>query len=370
MKQRTKENLINIFGSLFSNQKAINGAKHNPWWVAVIMFILAVMLPVVPITVGTSQTYGASFLSRTVNSWDTQITQASLDLYNDGVDFTFGENHSIKITKTPNLPDTEPIYQYINTAGTNEINFQVYYTERPVSSPDKDVKTVSNLLETLIAKRWEIGTSTEQGGVENNPSNKLETSEETSESTSEEVKNYYRPSFILIYPQGFYNYLAKSTSTESLSSGVGDWRGQPVGKNLLKDVVLNVEGADLSTASASDPDFTAAVFNNWKDVYNQGYIYTRNQATLTSSLIFLGVYAGLSFFMGLMIFLLTRGKNNPFKYLTFWACFKINAWASVSPAILALILGFMLPSYSMMFFIILHGLRTMWMTTKQLRPQY
>jgi hypothetical protein len=369
MKQRTKENLLNIFGSLISNQRAINGAKHNPWWVAIIMFVLAVILPVVPITVNTSQTYGSQFLANKTNSWETQITTASLELHKEGFEFEVIENNKVKVTKNGNdwshssdttdtiYNDTDALYTYVNSV-TNEIDFQVYFSTKPTKKLTPSSQTIQTLLEELMAKRYETGTSTEQGDI---PS--------TTADESEVTKTYYRPSFILIYTEGFYNYLSKPRSIEAEGSGAGDWKNTPAGTKLLERV-LTVEGFETLPENASNVEFVNAVNNNWKEVFNEGYIHSRNYATLTSSLIFLGVYAGLSFFMGLMIFLLTRGKKNTFNYLTFWTCFKINSWASVAPGILALVLGFMVPSYAMMFFIILHGLRTMWLTTKQLRPQY
>ena len=362
MKQRTKENLGNIFGSLVSNQRAINGAKHNPWWVAIIMFILAVLLPVVPITVSTANSTGDSFLAERRYSWDTQIVASSLALKDAGIDFVVGENDTINMTKdgvdyTSDKPDTDPIYNYINTAGTNQIDFQVYYSERPVKGATKNTPTIQDLIDELVAKRWESGTANEQEDAGTNPG--------TSE--SEETKTYYRPNFVLLYKEGFYNYLAVPNSVDKKSQGAGDWKNTLEGTKLI-ETVLTVEGE--TNQSVLNSKYVEGVYNNWIKVYNDGYKFTRTQATWSSSLVFLGVYSALSFFMGLMIFLLTRGKNNPFRYLTFWACFKINAWASVAPGILSLILGFIIPSYSMMFFIILHGMRIMWMTTKQLRPQY
>jgi hypothetical protein len=370
MKQRTKENLGNIFGGLFSNQRAINGAKHNPWWVAIIMFILAVVVAVLPITVNTFSAYGSSFLAGRVNSWDTQITTASLDLYNDGYDFLVGSNHEIQLTKnnvaqTNYTDDTKPLFEYIDDSRKDESNnviseitFQLYYTDQKVSSPDKNTPTVNDIFKAITNKKWEVGTTNEY----------VEPTEPSSES-SEAAKVYYRPSFMLIFPEGYYAYLAVPRSLEAIGSTGGDWLGFEEGTLLLKRV-LTAEGFNPATDTASNPDYTEAVFNNWKKIYDIGFLNTKNTSTLTSSLIFLGVYAGLSFFMGLMIFLLTRGKKNPFNYLSFWTCFKINAWASVSPGLLSLILGFMIPSYTMMFFIILHGVRTMWMTTKQFKPQY
>ena len=72
--------------------------------------------------------------------------------------------------------------------------------------------------------------------------------------------------------------------------------------------------------------------------------------------------------MGLMVFLLTRGKKNIFRVYTFGDCQKISAWSMVSPALLGMILGFFIQDYAMMFFIILLGVRVMWLSMKQLRP--
>lgn len=363
MKQRTKEALGNVFGGLFSNQRVINGAKHSVWWISLIMFVLAVLLPIIPITVNTSSAYGSSFLAGTIHSWDTQIAEASIELYNDGYEFTVRENALIEfsindVAQTTWDTDTTPVKQVYDdsVAGKQQISFQVFYTDAPLKTKDKNVDTVSKIFEKIIATKYEVGTTTEY----------VEPTEPATDE-NEETKYYYHPSFLLIYQEGYYAYLAKPNSTEAVATSGGDWKNLEVNTKLLERVVT-VEGKDPSVDTVNDPDYVEGIFNNWKEVYDLGYIYTRNTATLTSTLIFIGVYAGLSFFMGLMIFLLTRGKKNPFSYLKFGTCLKINAWASVSPAILALVLGFMIPSYSMMFFIILHGVRTMWLTSKQLKP--
>lgn len=370
MKQRTKENLGNIFGGLFSNQKAINGSKHNPWWVAIIMFILGIVFPIIPITVGQYSQYGSQFLNGNTYGWENQITKASLDLYTEGYDFVVGEDNLISITKDGSdytLPstykDSEALYTYTNTV-TGQIDFQVYYSEKPLKSTDKNTKTVYDLVEALLAKRWILGTNKESDGTENT---------KTSES-QEEVK-YYRPSFMLIYNHGLYSYLGLPNKVDKAGTSGGDWNNTPKGIGILESV-LKVEGYNLPLNSTegddlfTDSTYVEGVYKNWIGLYNDSYIYTRNSSTLTTTLIFLGVYAVLTIFMGLMIFLLTRGKKNSFNYLTFWACLKIEFWASVSPGLLGLILGFLMPSYAMMYFIIFLGLRTMWISTKQLRPTY
>ena len=72
--------------------------------------------------------------------------------------------------------------------------------------------------------------------------------------------------------------------------------------------------------------------------------------------------------MGLMMFLLTRGKNNPNRGLTFFITCKIDAWITFTPALLGMILGFIWNAAAGLGFIVLIGLRTMWLSMRQLSP--
>lgn len=369
MKARTKENLGYIFGGLFSNQKAINGAKHNAWWVALIMFILGVILPVVPLTVTVANSYGSSFLAANTYGYEDQITEASLNLYNDGYKFEVVENNGVRELKgTLNGSDitsdeTKPIYEVKPTSGSQkgEISFQVYYSERTFTKSNN----IKDLVDNLVAKRYITGSTLE-------PSTDVEATESAD---SEVQETYYRPSFILLFRGGSYEYIAKPQTYEVAANQSGDWKNTEVGTNLLERV-LTVEGYKLPTNDSEidtlvrDTNYVNGVLNNWKQIYNESYLATKNSALLYQSLLFLGIYAILVLFMGLMVFLLTRGKRNSFNYLTFWTCEKIAMWASLSPGLLAMILGFMLPSYAVMFFIILVGIRIMWLSMKQLRPTY
>jgi len=69
-----------------------------------------------------------------------------------------------------------------------------------------------------------------------------------------------------------------------------------------------------------------------------------------------------------MIFILTRGKRNPFRIYTFWETQKISYWASFTPSLLALIFGFIFTEYAVMIFVMLIGVRIMWMSMKSLKP--
>ena len=191
---------------------------------------------------------------------------------------------------------------------------------------------------------------------------------------------YYRPTFVVLYKDGIYTYLTNAQSFKKITSVAGDWKHY-----LNKDVglverLVNVEGYDAATLTDKDANgdylllrdeaYTSSVQLEMNKVYNESYITSKNNSFLMYTFVFFGVYLILIVFMGLMIFILTRGKKNPMNYMTFWLSLKIAMWASISPAILALILGFILTNFATMFFILLYGVRVMWLSMRQLRPTY
>ena len=73
--------------------------------------------------------------------------------------------------------------------------------------------------------------------------------------------------------------------------------------------------------------------------------------------------------MGLMVFLLTRGKTNPFRIYTFWDCQKIAYWAVPAPSVISLALGFFMSNFALVSFALVVGLRVMWLSMRTLRPE-
>lgn len=357
MRQTTKENLKNIFGSLISNQRAIEGSKRNPWWVALIMIIIAVILPIIPLMVNTATSYGAQFVEKnTVNYFENNLVYSTMKLKDLGYNFKINDDkqllmyqNDVDVTETHNSSvDVTPLFSYVNSR-TNQYDFQVYFSNRPTTSKTTQ-STVSNLIKAIEEKHYLTGTTIVKSELD------------------KEDSTYYRPSLLILYKAGMYvDIVTPNTTTKLVSQGC-DWKNSPTNVYLL-DRLLG-EGYNNADTDIKNQAYCEGVYKNWKTLFNEGYVDTRNQTLLFTSLIFLGIYFGLTIFMGLMIFLLTRGKRNPFNYLSFMACQKICAWSAVSPALLGMILGFMFSQYAVMFFIILLGVRVMWLTMKQLRPSY
>ena len=104
MKEKTKTFLSNFFGGLLSNQRAIDGAKTNPWWVAVIIGLVGIILPVLPITISQAKTYGASFLASNKYNFDQNIASLTVEMLNNGEEFVIDDNHLLQYQANPELP--------------------------------------------------------------------------------------------------------------------------------------------------------------------------------------------------------------------------------------------------------------------------
>lgn len=356
MKPETAYTLKTIFGSLFSNQCAIDAGKSFPLWAALIAFAIGVFLPVIPTMVSVSNSSGDAYVSQTYNySCDKDVAGTMLSLYNEvgpngNKDFIL--NNASKLEPNFTIADeTQPVSVYHNSI-TSQKEFEIYYTSSSISSE------VSLFFNNIVKKQYIQGSETPKSI--NDPEGTL----------------YYSPSILLLHKEGMALYLFKYNSTTPISNSNygGDWLNTPTSTHLIERI-LTVQGYNIPK-SLNDPTLKNAakyiegVFTNFKEVMNEGYLTSKGQSFALSSGIYTAVYAGLTLLLGLLVFLLTRGKKNLNRYLKILPCMKITAWTSLAPGILSLGLGFALPNFAVMFYILFEGMRVMWMSMKQLAPTY
>ena len=345
MKPKTKSFLSNFFGGLISNDRAIEGAKTNPWWVALIIGIVGVLLPVIPITVSQAKTYGASFLAANKYNFDQNIASITVELLKANEEFVVDDNHLLQYEANPDLTvrgGLEPIATKINSSD-GQYELMLYYMNEGKSG-------ITNFIQSVDAKTYKVGT--------------------TNIAIEEDVK--YAPSYVILFRDGIYTRLNKNNSTEAgkgtYTNYTTDWKEYAPGHRLLASTLGDIELAN------ADPDHKASdrdvIYKNWVDIYNKAFMSQKRYNTWVTSAMFLGIYVGLLFIMGLLLWLLTRGKNNMFNYLKFFDTQKMAWWACLCPGLLAMIVGFIFSNFAQMAFIVLLGLRTMWIAMKQLRPQY
>ena len=183
----------------------------------------------------------------------------------------------------------------------------------------------------------------------------------TGESRSAEGKKEY-PSSYLIFGKQFLRY-RKRTSAKTFAALNGRY-------DRLEGVSFTKFAIDQDTAGLS-PLSTKYLENARKlltDVINRSYETDKIAGTWQYTGIFAGIDAGLIILFGLLMFIMTRGKKNPFRIYTFWETQKMAYFASFTPAILGMILGFWLTQYAFIFFMFAYGMRMMWMSMRSLRP--
>ncbi len=358
---KVKQHTVNILKSLYSNQVCIDNARHYPWWVALIFFVLSICLPVIPVITSNYNTTGSDFMSGQTKGFETYLTGFTYEMSLKDVDLYVNDNHQL-IDKDDSWKNTytyseDRQYVYTNQ-NSKQIDFLVYYTHET----GDDFTKLNN---DIASRQYRIGTD------------QLYTiGQDTSSSSSQEDDSptVYTPTYMLFNQTTYIVQIYNPNSTTVFTNTSGDYVNVESGTSLagFAPVIVLPEVEGVTVPSINDvmanEGYVEEVKNNFINFFNQGYITNRNNATLYSTLLTLGIYLVLAFFMGLMIFLLTRGKKNIMHILSFYVCQKINAWVMFTPAILGMIVGFIFPQFAMIGFILLLGLRVMWMSFRQLRP--
>lgn len=352
MKKLSKETSYNLktgFGTLVSNQCCIDAGKSLPWWIAIILGLVGSFIPVIPVMVNIAKTNGDSFISNTYNySFDRNATIANIQLKNANIEFVVGDDHML--TYYENGKADNPAGSKLLTSYTNPITNQ--YEIRTYWLSDSGTKTVNDYYQQIVAEQYILGSTTPKSN------------------SDAEGTNYYTPSYLFYYKEGNGLYLAKANSTAAASKFSGDFANVAPNTKLVERM-LTVEGKDIPTDTSDiAPEYIVGVYNNYKAFYNESYYAIKTRSLIYSTFIYWGIYAGLTLFLGLLIFLLTRGKRNFNNYLKWWQCMAIAGWACFTPGLLAMVLGFLMVNYAIMFFILLMGVRTMWLSMKQLSPSY
>ena len=382
LKNKKPQNKKNYFASilgyvktLFSNQACIDrgtgkstidgsqvGVKKT-WYIAIIFFIVAIFAAMTPLTVQNSKINGSNLLSGSTYGYNEAITSAALfDEASSSTqsyvkvsgtldDVKFNkENKTFTITSGMSPKQTASGYDYyylgyhksIHTDSTTGVSsyvkdFDFYYVTK-----DNLTKALTDLAK--YTTKFD-GTNLSEG--------------------SESFINR-NCSYLLISEKLMYTSKYSYSLSKTISSIYGDYE------------YLNLENnTSIATYFTQNVDKTAeieaqnaVVIKNYKSFLDKTYQNLKTKNLWIQSGIVLGIDGGLTLLLGLVVFLMTRGKNNPNRVIKWYQCFLIVFYASLCPGLLSLILGFMISNMAMMLYVVTFGVRVMWMSVKSLRPTY
>lgn len=358
-----------ILKTLISNNACVEAArtKETKYSVIAIVFaLLAIFLAVLPNTINNFRKNGKDWMnSNIVYDLDTGIYDFSLKMKEVGIKFAIEKDEkgigTLKIDQdkwdatftdlkkqgTEILgPETDKIHPFIYTNQTGRA-FDVYVNTN--LSDTEFTKYSSYVLSNLnpVIKMRNEKTPDDQCFIYYTEKDGKKTKVDRSTTT------------ILFGKHNVYAYMFKPGTPSPVSSVGGDYNHYET---------LDLIDACFVKGDAEHPYKIKETFDNWKTFFDRSYIDTRWRSAWTSTGIMAGVDAGVILFMGFMIWILTRGKNNPFRIYSFWDGQKIAYYASLTPGIIALILGFLLSQMAMMLFVLVCGVRIMWLSMRTLKP--
>ena len=343
-----------IMKSLINNDACIEGGRTKRWFFAIIFAVLSLVLAVLPIMVTSLQAQGSDFTAGNyLYNYDNAIVAFSDSLEDNNLSMVVREDANgrfLAVDKSQwETAYTANAYkQYVHLNNDSKVDFEVYYTEA-VGQEFVHYYTLVSQNKSPIDGSWREAA-------------------DTARSTS----------YLIFGRERMVGQLFQPGNTTALSGVSGDYLKLDLDFDFKTLATVEIDGVTYVTShddKFSEPNgflsidaYRRQIQNKWNDVYDAVYYNTKMVTARDSTLIMLGVDALLIFFMGLMIFILTRGKRNPFRIYTFWETQKIAYWASFTPSLLALIFGFIFTEYAVMIFVMLIGVRIMWMSMKSLKP--
>ena len=371
MSPKAKFTLLHCFKGLVSNQSCIDGSKESPWWVASIFLVFSVIIPLLPNLFRLGSVNGGAYLTSATFGLDKQMTAIAYELKTEGVDLKVegGVLHYYKDgVEDPTGfidPTADPSY-----LGGDTIQQEKAYVAKNGEYDHTELRVFF----------WNIKGNTLKKAVNKVIGQTIDSTSATTINREKGAKKYI-PNIIVFTPHTFAVALYKYDTTKQAATTEGGLDWSNTGKTglvtrMLSSSIKDGKWTDEKTCVMGKDEFVNTYSNNtYKTlvrISNETYLHQRTVTQWSTTGIYAGIYAGVILFLGLMIFVLTRGKNNPFKFLNVWHCQKIAWWASASPAILGCILSLVFGTNAIgqISFVLLVSLRVMWLSMRQLRPTY
>lgn len=310
-----------ILKSLISNHACVEGGRKKAWYFAVPMVLLALILAIIPIFVQNWTKEGDTLVKDHAYELDTASFFFLKDIEAKGIEMKV-ENKTLHVNK-------DEWDAKITTYDASGNRCWLHYHN---GAPDLGVYYV----ESALLDQTFYNTITTFPGAEE----------------GQRVNRTY--SFYLFTENStiLYIYAPAKPSNQQIGTIYGDYKHM-------------ADGYTINSMLAESRELT---WVNWKAFYRATYQTYRIDNTWKTCLIVTGINAGITIFMGFMLWVLTRGKNN-LRWFNLWETQKIAYWATISPAILTTGLGFLIASFSQVMFPLLLGVRIMWLSMKLLRPE-
>lgn len=342
----TADRLKTGFGTLISNDAVIKASRE---WKGIIdilpigLALASVVLAVLPTLVSRMNVQGSTAVFATpVAGYDQGLAQFENALIYDEsgnereLVLTIGEDGTYHFAKEDRIALTggEEKWYTVTHASTKAPVFEVFFNTTSLSDWD---------FYSLLDKNKNPYTQAPRD-------------------TSADAKEEYRASY-LAFGKGTIRFRKRSESG-TLFAGLTGYYDRLAGTNFT-ELAKQLKADNLQFTSK---EYLKRVRDFYANVVTQSFETEKIKSAWSYTGIFAAIDLGLIVLFGIILFLMTRGKKNPFRVYTFWETQKMAYWASFAPAILSMAVGFWLVQYAFILFMFAYGMRMMWMSMRSLRP--
>lgn len=366
-----KQNLFFFLKSLINNDTAVMGGRTKKWWIALILYFVSIFIAVIPTMISVGKTKGSAIFTGDQFHSDVAMIKFNESLATNDVDLIFEDsaagpiltnpsaNYAFTFDKTLEITDETSVvfnFPYYTFART-----ETYTIENSDGTTTEETKVTEHLRVYYVAS---MDGFVFHGGKHLTPEVYLANYLAKAKSTEEKIVSHF-----ILGKNGItiriYNPTKATEGKNVERSYNGVYKKVPVGLNI-KNFYLKDKGGNPLDSTAMT--FKSEVLASWANLVDVAYGPVKVNLFFAQSGLSLLVYAVISAFIGLVIFLSTRGKNNPNRSITFKESMQIGCWLLLSPALITLVIGSFLPQYAALIYVATLGMRSVWLTMKSLRP--
>ena len=371
-----------LLRSLIKNDACVEGGRTYPWWVAGICFFVSTIISLIPTTVSLFTIDAGVTITQATYDSDKGFYEALKAMETDGIDLQFYNEHTQEGFKDLKNDEGKGVLPYAKLTAdwkhkdVNGNNVPYVITETVITKYESTVTsedgkttfttTIEETKEVPIFKLYvfdqleqaELGSKINVILQGNNPY--------VNDEDPSLPKNKNNTTFVIFGKNSFvwmkFNAKKTLTTEEELNNGYS-----PVGQltATYRDVASVKSLLELKQPTLTETVTKTATF------INEGFNEIKlNNAGIQIS-IYLAINAGMVLLMGFVLWLMTRGKNNPFRCYKIIETMKISTWTAFTPAVLAMLLGFIIGSTNALsgfMFVLVFGVRSMWLAMKNFKP--
>ncbi len=327
------------FKTLYSNGACLL-AREKPWWASLPVVVLSIVIALIPTAVSMGNMNASSFITSSDYGLVTPTASFVHDMEEKGVTLRIEDGALVDVDSS-----------WAKAYGENKNGAYFHTVTRQIvelpSGEDSSSSSLPTSSEPPVVSEETIIDFAVYYDYQNLYEGKVQElfdfimDEEVSQDPNGE--EMYQVSSLFLAKDGYILVLLPNHTNENgETSGTAIRYQWDASEYQNKTLVELLKPTFEEEAPAVDSyEYRAASRLKWGTFLDEGYASTKWSVGWTTVGILSAIVVGTIFVMGLIVFLATRGKNNPYRPLNFWDAQQVVYFESFSCSVIAMILGFM-----------------------------